>query len=403
MLQSSLTRKLCAVLAGIFFILPVFVHAEEFSGFSVRAIMGRDGTVGIEEHFIFDFAPSGSHGVVREIPLFAYGKNGAPLNFHFLSVTDKNGVPYKSEVSSGGNIAVIKIGDKDALVHGSHYYDLRYTLSGIASDHALNWQIFTPVKESIGKLQADIYFPIPVPDIAATATCMFVPNKVNRACVPESLIKEKRLYGYRISAEHISKDGLVLSVNYPRGLIVPPEVDTRDTTYKIPSYVWYLLTALLFFLLLAIILWQYRRQIHSWREERKKPVVFPDTYSYLARALARNGQIAPRDIIATIADLTARGYIVLSPIANPVGEFEFIDYALTIPLAELPHGSEGALLTLIGSGEGVSSLDAWLAQDLSQYSTLIEDAARREVDGIVLLQSDESLPDLPGFKSDRFK
>lgn len=383
-------------------LLPVLAHAQDFSGFSARAIVGRDGTLGVEEHFVFDFDAKGSHGVVREIPLISSGKTDAPLIFHFISVTDKSGVPYKAEVSSGGNIALVKIGDQDTLVQGSHYYDLRYTLSGVADDHTLRWQVFTPIKESIGKLQADLYFPIPIPDVAATATCMFVPNRGERTCVPEPLVKDKRLYGYRISAEHISKDGLVLSVNYPRGLIVPPEVDTRDTAYKMPAYMWYVIAVLAFGVLLAGVLWRYRTHIAHWREERKKPVVFPDTYSYLARAIAQSGHVTPRDIIASIADLTARGYIVLSPIAHPVGEFEFIDYALVVPVADLPQGSEGALLDIIVTREGIASLNSWLSGALADHLPAIEEAARREVEGFVLLKSDETLPDLPGFKSERF-
>ena len=200
MLKNNQSRRLCALFGGMLLLVPVFVHAQEFSGFSVRAIVGRDGTVGVEEHFVFDFGAAGSHGVVREIPLISSGKTKTPIDFHFISVSDKTGIPYKAEVSSGGNIALVKIGDRDMLVRGSHYYDLRYTLSGIADDHALRWQIFTPIKESIGKIQADLYFPIPIPDITATATCMFVPNRGGRSCVAEPLAKEKRLYGYRISA-----------------------------------------------------------------------------------------------------------------------------------------------------------------------------------------------------------
>lgn len=380
--------------------LPFFVHAQEFPNYAIQAILARDGTLGIEEHFTFDYGQEGNHGVLREVPLFTPGKNASPLTFHFISVADKAGVPYKHDASGGGNVALIRVGDKDVVLTGPHYYDLRYSLSGAATENTLRWQITTPVKEVVKKFQADVYFTIPVPPVTATGTCAFVPQRGGRECVLTPLIKEDKLYGYRISAENVSKEGVVLQLQYPRGLVEPPKVITRDTPKEFPKYVWPALLGIVFLVLLAVILWHYREHIKRWQVERKKPVHFPDTYSYLARAMAQNGHIVPKDIIATVTDLTARGYIILAPIAHPVGEYEFIDYALNIPELEFPLGSEGALLRSFEGG--VDSFDGWLRDDLQKHILLIEDAARKEIEHVVLLRSDETLPDLPGFKSERY-
>jgi hypothetical protein len=402
MQQNERNKKISIVASIIFLCLPVLSYAQDFSGFAVQAMLGRDGTLGIEEHFIFEPTDSGYHGVVREIPLFSSGKDPHAITFHMVSVSDKTYHPYKYDASSGGNVALVKIGDPDVILKGSHYYDFRYTLSGLATNNSLRWQIITPVIEPIKKFQADLYFPLPVPVVTATSSCAYIPDRTGRGCTVQPLVKDAKLYGYRISAENVVKDGLMLEVHYPRGLVEPPLVKTHDAPWHVPAYVWYLFSFILFFSILSYILWHFRVHIVKWREERKKPVVLPDTYAYLSRAAAAGRPIAPRDILATIADLTARGYIELSPIAHPVGEFEFIDYALNVPTADLPGGAEGVLLEIITEHGGISSLNEWLKKDYAEDLPRISLAAQKEVEGVVLLHSDEPLPDLPGFKSERF-
>lgn len=402
MQKNSRHAHFSALLGVLFFLTPFFAFAQEFTNYAIQGILGRDGILGVEEHFTFDFGKEGSHGVMREIPLWTGGAKPSPITFHMISVSDKEGIPYKHDASSGGNVALVRIGDKDVVLSGSHYYDLRYTLSGVATDHELKWQIITPVKETMGRFQADLYFTMPVPVITSTSSCAFVPNRFNNVCRVQQLIKDDKLYGYRVSAEHLSKEGIVLSVKYPKGLITPPLVATRDTPKEFPKYLWYLGYGTLFFVLLALVLWYERAHIMKWREERKKPVVLPDTYSYLARAVAQAGHIAPKDIIATTTDLVARGYLTLTPIANPVGEFEFIDYAIEVSTDEFPVGSEGALLDDIRTRGGIRSLDTWLRDVSNGQAATIEAAAKMEVEGVILLHSDEQLPDLPGFRSERF-
>lgn len=402
MQKNNCHSSIVALLGIIFFVLPIFVYAQEFTNFAAQAILGRDGTLGVEEHFTFDFGTIGGHGVLRELPLLYGGKNPLQISFHMISAADKDGVPYKHDATGGGNIALMRVGDKDIIQKGSHYYDLRYTLSGLASDHALRWQITTPVKEMMKKFQADVYFTMPVPPITATGTCEYIPNRTNRNCSLQSLIKEGKLYGFRVSAENVSREGIIMEISYPKGLISPPVIEAHEAPKQFPKYIWPSLVILVFFGLLSFVLWKKRDAIARWREERKKPVVIPDTYSYLARAMSSAGYIAPKDVIATVVDLTARGYVTLSPIAHPVGEFEFIDYALLASSVNLPEGSEGKLLEIIIASSGISSLDTWLHSTYAEHRAEIEEAARNEVIGVVLLQSDEKLPDLPGFKSERF-
>ncbi|HXK38086.1 MAG TPA: DUF2207 domain-containing protein [Candidatus Paceibacterota bacterium] len=403
MLKNKIISTGAVFWSTLLFVFPIFVHAAEFPNYAVQAILGRDGLLGVEEHFTFDFGVDGNHGVIREIPLLSGGKSGAPITFHMLSVANKAGLPYKFDASSGGNVALVRIGDKDVILKGPHYYDFRYTLNGLATNTGLRWQITTPVKEVMKKFQADIYFSIPVPPVTATGTCSFTPGRTSGGCLLKPLIKDDKLYGFRLNIDNLTKDGVVVEISYPRGLVELPAVTTRDTPRALPQYMWYILATLVFTVLLAALLWKNRKYIADWRAERKKPVLFPDAYSYLTRAVAGHGYISKKDIIAAITDLTARGYLTLSPIPHPVGEYEFIDYALQVPVLELPAGAEGALLSVIMESSGIASLDDWLTKDFAQHRENIEEAARSEIEGIVLLRSDEPLPDLPGFKSERYE
>ncbi len=381
--------------------LPSFAFAGEFTSFAAQAMLGRDGTIGVEEHLIFDFGKSGSHGIIREIPLYVGPFDRSIATMHMLFVGDKTGTPYHYDASSGGNVGVIRIGDKDTLLTDKHYFDVRYVLNGLASEQRLRWQVMSPVSEQINAFRSDIYFPVPIPPVTATGTCAFVPDRMHHTCALQSLIKDGRLYGFRVSADKVVKEGVLMDITYPRGLIQLPVVHTIDTKQKTPIVVWYLLISVLFAGLLSLVLWYHRGRILEWIDERKKPAVLPDLYSYVARAVAAEGRVTKRAVISTIVDLSARGYLNLSPIAHPVGEFEFIDYDIEVVADTEMEGTEGVLLSLLRDSSG-RSLDTILHTDFDHVAEALKLAAESEIAGIILLKSDERLPDLPGFKSERF-
>jgi hypothetical protein len=336
----------------------------------------------INEEFIFDYALSPRRGIIRSIPL-VLDEHGRHFTLSSLSVTDKAATPYPFEHVSGGNIATIKVGDPTKALTGTHYYDIKYTLKNVAGETDLKWTILSPVREPIRKFQADIYFPIPVPEQTATATCAFAP--IGGECIVFPLSKSGLTAGYRIATEMIKGQSITVALRYPQNLIIPENQKTRGT-----SSISFLSVALVsgVFGSVTYYTWTHRSRllrIISRFITRSSP---RESFSYLVRAYAVKNTLEKEDIVATVADLIERGYLG----ANPRGEH---DYVIFHASEDRPEGAEGYLYTLF-SQDGIS-LAEWLSGEFDQQKSILEGYVQKELLGVTLHGEDESLPTLKNF------
>lgn len=370
-----------------------FAAVDEYSAFSVRGVLGKDGALSVDEQFIYDYGNQPRHGLYRNIPLILH-EDGLNFDIQSVAVTNQDGTPYQHETAGGGNIAQIKIGSPNITLTGTHYYNLTYTLVGIGGLQNTEWRIANPMKEHIAKFQADIFFPLPIPQQLATGTCAFLPDRNNSGCKLEPLLKKEYVLGYRIAAENINEEEITVTVGYPKGLI-SPRIDAQKQT-KAPRYLMPVLLISVILLFTSGALWFFRKDIMHWLHERKKPIVHPGEYSYLTRAIAYNNKIARNDVVATIADLAERGYLMITPYAHPVGLNEFVDYSVEVLDRDTLKGAEAALVAVMD--ENISSLADWITKEYPSHAERIVAAATSELENIRLLKDEGDIPWPMGFK-----
>lgn len=372
---------------------PFFAIANEsYLAFSSNAYLKFDGEVVINEEFIYDFEKNSKHGLYRNIPL-VYEEYEEWFGIHSISVKNKDNKPYVFEVNDPGNIVKIKIGDPKITLNGSHYYNLNYTLVNIAKEDNFKWKIIDNIREPISKLQAQVFFPIPIGINSASSTCLLTSNDTSRACEILPIIKSDLIVGYKVYLENLVNEDVVLSVNYPKGTIIIADINKNNYN---SNYLKYIIIIISLIILVAIIYLIYikRTKIFNIIQDLRRIKVSPEQYSYLTRAVSYNGNISNDDIIATLIDLSDRGYILLQQIEK-AEQTDIIDYNVSIISMDLPEGAEGYLISLIK--DEIYSLHDWLNNITDDDKINIINLSKSEIINVKIMKSDEDLPKLDGF------
>lgn len=356
---------------------------QNYAAFSVKALLTQTGSLSVNEQFIFDYGITEKHGIIRTIPLILT-EGGRTFLFDAISVTDKNSSPYKYEISKGGNIATIKIGNPALVLTGTHYYDVKYTLNHVGSASEATWKIVTPMKENIERFQADFYLPVPVPVQTSTSTCGFDPD--SGRCVVIPLSKSGLVAGYRISANNLKGQGITLTVKYPFGLVT----EVKQTGYS-KKFVAGALVVLFGFGWGVFLLYKRKNKIKKMVIRLLSKKKDAEEYSYLSRAVAYRNEITERDVLATLCDLEERGYILLTPTSETETE-----YKIERTAEDLPPGPEALLISTLG--EDPVLLSHWYTELYPKIKDEILHAAETEVQGVVLTGESHSMPSLRNFK-----
>lgn len=113
---------------------------EHIVNFRSNIVVHKDGSVDINEKIKYDFGYSYRHGIFRYVP-FEYPWNGerpkdavsgskyvrvTPLEINSVSRDGNDSENYEVSVQSGNK--VLKIGDADKTIFGTHDYEISYTL-----------------------------------------------------------------------------------------------------------------------------------------------------------------------------------------------------------------------------------------------------------------------------------
>lgn len=376
-------RSFFILLFALSLIVPLYSSAFEqhYAAFSVKALLTQSGALSVNEQFIFDYGIEEKHGIIRTIPLIL-AEGGRSFLFDAISVTDKNSSPYQYSISKGGNIATIKIGNPSIVLTGTHYYDVKYTLSHIGSLKEATWKIVMPMKESISRFQADFFLPIPVPVQTSTSTCAFEPDA--GTCVIIPLSKSGLVAGYRIAANGLTGQGITMRVTYPFGLV------TEEKKSNVPSIA--LMVILLGgFISLSYVIFKYKQKILLILKKILKKKRHPDEFSYLGRAIAYRNEITPKDLMATLCDLEHRGYISLTSTNDSPSE-----YVIERASEDTPPGPESIIFRTLG--DDPIMLIHWYTEIYPSIKEELLLEAKNEVGDIVLLSEPKHLPQLPNFE-----
>lgn len=115
------------VLLGCCMALASASHAEIIRSFDAEIRLQKDTSLDVTETIVMDFEDSQRHGIYRTIPVRydRYGGNYT-IQVKVLSIDDGQGRTWQYQTSGMGRDLKIKIGDPDRTISGMHTYRIRY-------------------------------------------------------------------------------------------------------------------------------------------------------------------------------------------------------------------------------------------------------------------------------------
>jgi uncharacterized membrane protein len=121
---SRLIFVCCVLIVGI-----RAAGAEVIRSFDSEVHLQKDSSLDVTETIVYDFENASRHGIYRMIPVkYDRYNNTYSLYLKILSVTDEKGTPLHYQTNHEGRDLNIKIGDANALITGVHTYKLHYTV-----------------------------------------------------------------------------------------------------------------------------------------------------------------------------------------------------------------------------------------------------------------------------------
>jgi uncharacterized membrane protein YgcG len=304
------------------------IDGEHINTYATNVVINPAGSISVSEsiEYVFD---EPRHGITRSIP---YTKTNTEGKRHAMDITniqvkDPNGKAYTYEKSFSDSELMLKVGDADKTISGTHVYIISYDVAGALTyfpgHDELYWNsVGNQWRVPIQKATTQII--LPAGDVIASGdihTQCFVGTKgsTNTNCTARtgkntiSIESTKALSAY---------EGLTAVIGFPKGLVAVLEprevVPFFETVWGKIVAVALMLLALLWYVILPlriIIRWfRFGRDPKPAVGEAKSWFSPPTTSNRRALTPAETGALVDetvdlRDIYASIVDLARRGYI----------------------------------------------------------------------------------------------
>ncbi|MCX6794086.1 MAG: DUF2207 domain-containing protein, partial [Candidatus Gottesmanbacteria bacterium] len=124
-------KKIFIFILSLFcFVVPAVVRAqsaEHIQSYGIDITIRKDGSIHVTERIEY-FFDSPRHGIFRNIPVVKTNENGKKyvMTLGDISVLDEQGGGYQFSRSRDGDNEVLKIGDADKTITGTHWYVISY-------------------------------------------------------------------------------------------------------------------------------------------------------------------------------------------------------------------------------------------------------------------------------------
>lgn len=284
-------------------------RAETIRNFDVVVRLQKDTTMQVSETIVYDFENAQKHGIFRDIPV-RYRRNGGSYTLYIevKSVTDESGRALNYTQSWRGDDIELKIGDKDTLISGVRTYKIEYSIR-----RAVN---FFNGKPEIYWNATGNAWPCPI----QSATCRFylpsgVPISSIRALAYRGFLGSTELAQTEAQRDSIgfwtsnldSQQGLTIVAGLPAGSVVPPSA--LQTFWWFFKDWWGLFVLPL---LTASVLWnRYRTSGRDVDGGQAIAVEWnpPQDLSPAEVGTLIDEKCDMADIVSTLVDLAARGYL----------------------------------------------------------------------------------------------
>jgi len=329
---------------------------ERVVRYDVAIRIERSGTVDVVETIDYDFGTNERHGIYRDVPVRVRydDRHDRVIELSDIRVTATDGTPANVEVS-GAAVEHLRIGDPDHLVTGEHTYTISYSVTGALNrfgDHdelvwnavGNEWQV--PIEAATVRVDG----PVDLTSHAcyAGAAGSRLPCEASDGNGPAASFRHANLPPY---------SSFTVAVGLPRGAVAvaPPMLEERFSLgrafARTPATLG-LFGALLVLLVggVALLAWRAGRDRsyvgspvdaslgNESGEEAPVPLLRRDLVpvEFVPPDGLRPGQIGtliddranPLDVTATIIDLAARGYLVITEVPGH-GLLHRTDWTLT--------------------------------------------------------------------------
>ena len=291
-------------------------RGESIRSFNVDIRLQKDTTLDITESIVMDFGETYRHGIERRIPI-KYDRNGGQYSIYLkvISVRDVEGNPWNFKTSRIGRDLNIRIGDADKTIRGDQNFVLHYTVR-----RAINF--FDGAPEAYWNVTGD-QWPYPIGQASAR---FFPPPGVKISDIKiASFIgppgstqpgnSEAKSDHILFSASDVQPgSGLTMLAGLPKGSVVAPS--------SLQNLLWFLADwwpAFLVPILAAIaigVLW-----LQSGRDVEGGQAIAVEWNPPINLTPAEVGTLVDEhcdmaDIVSTLVDLAARGYLVIQETAT---------------------------------------------------------------------------------------
>ncbi|MBI4533381.1 MAG: DUF2207 domain-containing protein [Candidatus Melainabacteria bacterium] len=321
-----LVSVLVAMLAWV---LPC--HAEVIRSFDVDVRLNRDCSLDVTENIHMDFEGAQRHGIYRIIP-YSYTRWGGnyTTELRLMSIVDENESPYRYDKEIQGRDVNIRIGDPNVIVSGEQTYCLRYHVRRAVNFFGGAPEVYWNATGnewpfSIEKVSVNFYPPTGMSTNEIQTACYVGPLGSRKT----GQIKQERsrivfsAYGLHPA------EGMTIVAALPKGSVERPSL-SQELAWFFKDW-WPLLCVPG---ITAFVLWS--EWASSGRDEDGgKPVAVewnpPKELTPAEVGTLVDERCDTTDIVATLIDLAARGFLKIKdrPCSNGFLFFSIQDYEFT--------------------------------------------------------------------------
>ena len=333
---APIARRL-ALLGALLFALPA--RAEVIRSFDSVVRAQKDASLDVQETIVYDPQGEPHHGIERKIPV-VYDRNGGTYSLHWKikSITDENGARYHYSIIHSRRSVTFQIGDPDVLITGPHTYVI-----AMQYQRAVNWFDGAP----------EIYWNVTGNETAFTterASARFYPPagvdvSQLKSTAYQGALGSKQLAQQQTDADSLlfmadnlgPTQGLTFVVGLPAGSIEQPSTLQN---------LWWILrdwgSVVLFPLIaLGVMLGLWRATGRDIEGGLPAQVEWspPKDMTPAEVGTLINESCDMTDILSTLIDLAARGYLIIEELpasGGVMGIGAHKDYAFTRTNQQIP-------------------------------------------------------------------
>ena len=386
----ALSVAALAVVAGI--AAPSASAAENISQYSVAVTLTPEAVLQVVETIDYDFdGQLDRHGIQRDLVIQeSLSDGGTQLYEITLDSITANGAPVPFTTTESGDFLSVRIGDPDVNVSGIVEYQVKYSVTGVvrvltadeasaasglnAGDVELYWDVIgdgwsVPISSAVASVKG--------PTPATASACYYGTAGSTNECMIAEIDGDLITEPVSLAAN----ESLTVVAAYPASGFTEIPTPKIEPPFVIPGSAWIisLLVALIALIVPIGFVLIKRRDLRGQALDGA-PVQFEPPDSVLPAQLqaALAGKVDARGAVATLLDLTARGYLTMSTDDGGLLRKDSLTISRTTKASDSLAPWESAFVSGVmgtASTKTIAGYDPALAAAITQTSNTLETEA----------------------------